>query len=226
MSDTRRCEHCGGAMPARTHRRTHPTTGKKVCQSCFGSPAAPGGTMTYSMKHHAHDSGDGATINHCPFCGSGSVIGGHSGTVNCEFCHRFFTVQVQPEFRGMPQTVDGQPFNVPGMPGQGPDAGAAGQEQADQAGDALTDDKGQIPDAKPADGAAPAKPNPFGAKPPAPAAPAAGEPKKPNPFAAKSMLVTKEGVALPGDAYLQHLALAFADDRDAVLAQVKAENAR
>ncbi len=190
-----------------------PPPGKKVAHvSVDGKVTMLGG----ASLHVAHDSGDGADINHCPFCGSGSVIGGHSGTVECEFCHRFFTVQVQPEFRGMPQTIDGQPYNVPGMPGQGPDAGAAGQERADQAGDALT---GEDPDAPGSEATDPA------AGPPEAAKPAEEKAAKPNPFAAKALLVTKEGVALPGEAYLQHLALSFADDREAVLAQVKAENA-
>lgn len=208
MSETRRCQHCGGAMPARTHRRTHPTSGKLVGTCCFNSPKAPGGTMTYSTRHVAHDSGDGADINHCPFCGSGSVIGGHSGTVECEFCHRFFTVQVQPEFRGMPQSVNGQPYNVPGMPGGGPDAGATDEVEADAVGNAQ-------------DGAPPEEPD---EDPDAPGIEGADD-GKPNPFAAQSMLVTKEGLALPTRAYLQHLALAHAEDRDAVLAQVRDENA-
>ena len=355
-------------MPARTHRRTHPTTGKKVCQSCFGSPAAPGGTMTYSSqhiaieytgkfriydivdtprgrgrvsalypdlpyyegrtvqvnfgsqpdaegrylddddierfsdadltlvdrieglgslhvqwshlgggiwssvasgwsltvvplptgefrwsandmaesvhemtslggvsanldqakaaaeqaatggtktgaRHLAHDSGDGADLSHCPFCGSGSIIGGHDGTVSCEFCGKNFTVQVQPEFKGMPQTVNGQPYNIPGMPGGGPDAGAAGEVESDaaeqsQQGAPVSEDDGHPHfDSE----GLPKDPQP--------------EDKKPNPFAATSMLVTDDGTALPTRSYLQHLALAHAEDRNAVLAQVRAENA-
>lgn len=209
MSETRRCQHCGGAMPTRTHRRTHPSSGLLVGECCINTAKAPEGKMTYSTRHVAHDSGDGADINHCPFCGSGSVIGGHSGTVECEFCHRNFTVQVQPEFRGMPQSVNGQPFNVPGMPGGGPDAGAADEAKADAVGDVQEGAPKKAED--PGAGG-----NPFAKKP-------EGE-KKPNPFAAQSMLVTKEGMALPTRAYLQHLALAHADDREAVLAQVRDEN--
>jgi hypothetical protein len=68
--------------------------------------------------HTAHDSGDGQTIYHCPFCGSGQVLARSDRTIECEFCHTAFTVQVQPEFSAFPQTVNGQPMEVPGMPGQ------------------------------------------------------------------------------------------------------------
>lgn len=71
----------------------------------------------YSMQYLAHDSGDGQTVYHCPFCGGGNVIGRSDGTIECGFCNTHFTVQVQPEFAGMPQTIDGQPYDVPGMPG-------------------------------------------------------------------------------------------------------------
>jgi hypothetical protein len=181
----------------------------------------PEWTMTANL-HVAHDSGDGAAINHCPFCGSGAVIGGHDGTVECEYCKHFFTVQIQPEFRSMPQTVNGQPYNIPGMPGGGPDAGDAA-EQREQDVDSV-----QPGAPKPGDDGPPAQdgpPSPPHQHAPAPGgAPAA--PKKPNPFAAHSMLVTSEGVALPLEAALQRLALEHADDREAVLAQVRQQNAR
>lgn len=71
----------------------------------------------HAMQYLAHDSGDGQTVYHCPFCGGGNVIGRSDGTIECGFCNTHFTVQVQPEFAGMPQTIDGQPYDVPGMPG-------------------------------------------------------------------------------------------------------------
>jgi len=70
------------------------------------------------IQRLAHDSGDGTTIMHCPFCGGGQVIGRSDGTVECEFCGTAFTVQVQPVYSGFPQTVNGMPFPIPGMPGQ------------------------------------------------------------------------------------------------------------
>ena len=104
-----------------------------------------------SLRKKAHDSGDGQQIYHCPFCGSGAVTGGADGTVECDYCKSFFTVQVQPEFKSMPQTVNGQPFNIPGMPGGGPDAGAtqqADQQAADDAQDAPQQDQ-QAPSGNP-----------------------------------------------------------------------------
>lgn len=49
-------------------------------------------------------------------CGSGGVVGGSTGTVECTFCNSHFTVQVQPKHINSPQTVNGQPVHIPGMP--------------------------------------------------------------------------------------------------------------
>lgn len=175
-----------------------------------------------SSRHLAHDSGDGMDLAHCPFCGSGGIIGGSDGTVECQFCHKFFTVQVQPEFKSMPQTIDGQPYNIPGMPGGGPDAGGAQDQRADdigeaqEGGDQLEDqERDPSEDGPPTDGP-PKADNPFAKK--------DDKKKQPNPFAKGSLLITAEGIALPPEAYLQHLALAYADDRGSVLAQVKQAN--
>lgn len=73
---------------------------------------------TQATRKIAHDSGDGATIFHCPFCGSGQVIARSDRSTECEYCHTCFTVQVQPQFPAFPQTIDGMPMQVPGMPGQ------------------------------------------------------------------------------------------------------------
>lgn len=206
MSETRRCEHCGRAMSPRQHRQSHPATGAKVCTNCM-SLNSPGWTMTYnsSNQHLAHDSGDGADLAHCPFCGSGGIVGSPDGTVECQFCHKFFTVQVQPEFKNMPQTIDGQPYNIPGMPGGGPDAGAAADAGADAAGDAQAGDDPTPPD----------QPDDKQVK-----------DEAANPFVEGALLVTAEGVALEPEAYLAHLALAHADDREMVLAQVRLANSR
>lgn len=71
-----------------------------------------------SRRKVAHDHGDGETIQHCPFCGGGNVHGRSDGTAWCDFCQSAFTVQVQPEHSAMPQTVNGEPFDMPGMPGE------------------------------------------------------------------------------------------------------------
>lgn len=64
----------------------------------------------------AHQSGDGITIAHCPFCGSGQVIGRSDGNVECQFCNQAFLVRVQPMFSAFPQMVNGVPLQIPGMP--------------------------------------------------------------------------------------------------------------
>lgn len=159
----------------------------------------------------AHDSGDGETIFHCPFCGSGQVLARSDGAVDCEFCQTAFTVQVQPQMPSFPQTIDGVPVDVPGMPNGGqsanvppggappadgdPDAdsanpfaadgdpdGAGGDDSGDDGSDGSDDDAGG--DGKP-------------------------------PWMKKS--------SLNEDHYMQHLALHFLD-RERVLAQVRHEN--
>jgi hypothetical protein len=64
----------------------------------------------------AHQSGDGVTIAHCPFCGSGQVIGRSDGNTECSFCNSAFLVRVQPTFSAFPQSIDGMPVQIPGMP--------------------------------------------------------------------------------------------------------------
>jgi hypothetical protein len=89
-----------------------------------------------AMLYIAHDSGDGQTVYHCPFCGGGNVIGRSDGTIECGFCNTHFTVQVQPEFAGMPQTIDGQPYDIPGMPGGvDPNTGMPPQMDDQETGD-------------------------------------------------------------------------------------------
>ncbi|MFE6000270.1 hypothetical protein ACFQ6C_25975 [Streptomyces sp. NPDC056454] len=64
----------------------------------------------------AHQSGDGITISHCPFCGSGQVIGRSDGNTECSFCNQSFLVRVQPTYSAFPQSVNGVPVDIPGMP--------------------------------------------------------------------------------------------------------------
>ncbi|MCX4799584.1 hypothetical protein OG497_37655 [Streptomyces sp. NBC_01242] len=64
----------------------------------------------------AHQSGDGITIVHCPFCGSGQVLGRSDGNTECQFCNQAFMVRVQPMFSAFPQSINGMPVDIPGMP--------------------------------------------------------------------------------------------------------------
>jgi ribosomal protein L37AE/L43A len=111
--------------------------------------AATDRIRAYALQYLAHDSGDGQTVYHCPFCGGGNVIGRSDGTIECGFCNTHFTVQVQPEFAGMPQTIDGQPYDVPGMPG-GVDP-MTGQPPMMDDGSEMGDDEEMPPEGPPGD---------------------------------------------------------------------------
>jgi transcription elongation factor Elf1 len=139
----------------------------------------------------AHDSGDGETIYHCPFCGAGQVVGRSDGTAECGFCSTAFTVQVQPSMSAVPQTIDGTPHVHPDMPGQEP--GVPEEEQE------APEDEMVLDDAEEED-------NPIFAS-----------------RRATRWYLTAEGVALEEDAYIRHLAIHHADDRQAVIAAVRAE---
>lgn len=78
----------------------------------------------------AHDPGDPQITSHCPFCGSGQIVGRSDGTIGCDFCGMNYIVRVQPAFPGMPQApgMGGAPTDVgpemmdPAMEGEvGPD---------------------------------------------------------------------------------------------------------
>lgn len=72
-----------------------------------------------AMRRVAHDPGDPLITSHCPFCGSGQVVGRSDGTIGCGFCGQNYIVRVQPAFPGMPQMPSG-----PGAPSDtGPDGG-------------------------------------------------------------------------------------------------------
>ena len=154
----------------------------------------------------AHDSGDSMTIFHCPFCGSGQVIARSDGSVECEFCHAAFTVQVQPEFSAFPQTIGGVPVDVPGM---GPD------QQAPQDGQEplLDGEEGEdVP--------------PFAEEEDAPDGEDEGSDEEGVPPFAKKSYRTAAGNELDFEQYLQHIAIECARNRNAVLASVRTANGR
>lgn len=138
----------------------------------------------------AHDSGDGETIYHCPFCGAGQVTGRSDGTAECSFCSTAFTVQVQPQMAATPQTIDGVPHVHPDMPGE---PGVPEDPEADFEGTEMdllpSEEEDQL-------------------------------------AATSAYYLTAEGIALDHDAYVRHLAIAHADDRTAVIEQVRAERGR
>lgn len=85
-----------------------------------------------SLISLAHDSGDGFTIMHCPFCGSGMVIARGDGSAECAYCNQVFTVQVQPFYPGLPQSDP----NVPLFGGDHPAPGEEPDVPAEEADDA------------------------------------------------------------------------------------------
>lgn len=166
-----------------------------------------------SIVRIAHDSGDSITVFHCPFCGSGQVIARSDGSIECEFCHSSFTVQVQPEFSAFPQTIGGVPVDVPGM---GPDQqpmDAPGDEQ-NMGGEAV-DPMAAGAQTAGADQEIPAEDDEEEEE--------GSEEDDAPPFAKKSYR-TLAGDVLDEDAYLQHLALVTTRDRSSVLSKVRAAN--
>lgn len=162
----------------------------------------------------AHDSGSTEVIYHCPFCGSGQVIARSDGTVQCEFCQAAFTVQVQPEFSAFPQTIDGQPVDIPGMGGtsDNPDVPEdAGDDEEAAAGP--TTPPGGTEEQPPEEGEDD------------------GEGDEPidsggNPIFNKKSYRTASGATLDQLGYVRHLALGVAHNRDAVLTRIRAERSR
>lgn len=214
----RNCERCGGKASPYIPR-TRLDDGRLVCAGCAHAVARERKEPRVATKKIAHDSGDGATIFHCPFCGSGQVIARSDRTTECEYCHTCFTVQVQPQFPAFPQTSDGMPMQVPGMPGQiggppgvppdpmagampGQDPMADGEDDGNPFGGDDTEDGG-------APGDEPDDEDPDGDNAP--------------PFAKGSMLHTASGASLTWDNYLRHLAIKHADNKTAVLDRIRGD---
>lgn len=163
----------------------------------------------------AHDATENQSLRHCPFCGSGKIIGRADGSVECEFCHNYFTVQVQPQYPNFPQTIDGMPQQVPGMPGQveqptmegGAGGGGfpPGGDEEQDGGNPFTDDA----EGAPKDDAAGGDDDQSGGD-------------EPPPFAKKSFL-TVTGALLAERDYVNHLALSMVtgDARNDMLAFVR-----
>jgi hypothetical protein len=167
----------------------------------------------------AHDSGDGETIFHCPFCGSGQVIARNDGSTECEFCTTAFTVQVQPQMPAFPQTIDGVPVDVPGMPNGGRDANVP-PGSAPVGGDNPQDPMDpNAPDAGPGgDAEADDTQNPDDGG-------DDEEDDKPAFLKGSSILYrTASGRVLNETQYMRHLAINHVHDPAKVLAKIRAEN--
>lgn len=165
----------------------------------FGAPAPDSSAQAEPQQ-------DDLNLHHCPRCGSGGITGGSDGTITCSFCSFVCKVYAQPKHPYMPQTINGQPYQIDGQP-----------VLSDEPVPAVSGAPVQPPVPQ-APGAAPGAPGPAGGlerfrvDAPAPAPPV-------QPVA---MAVTHMGVALPMDAYVAHLAIRHADDPDGVIEQVRA----
>jgi hypothetical protein len=185
----------------------------------------------------AHISGNQVDLSHCPFCGSGSIIGRSDGTVECGYCTSVFTVQIQPSYNGFPQSVDGQPYEWPGRP----DPNGAMAEADVPEGTNLNPnnngdmDSGGFQSSDPADGGdedgddedADDSDKPAFLKGKGDSDDKKSDNKKgKNPFAKKKSYRTSSGAELDEDNYLAHLAINFADDPAKVASLVKASRRR
>lgn len=175
------------------------------------------------LTKEGHDSGDGMTVFHCPFCGSGQVLARSDRTIECQFCHTAFTVQVQPVYPNFPQTIDGQPMQVPGMPGQvdpmgggmppGGDVPPGGDEEPGDSpfGSDDLDDSG-VPPTDEADADADDESD---------SGDSSGHEKETgNPFAKKTYRTAKGHLLSEAD-YLRHVAITTSPDPMLTAAQIK-----
>lgn len=169
------------------------------------------------MVRLAHDSGDPQNVFHCPFCGSGQVIARSDGSIECEFCSACFTVQVQPTYPAFPQTVNGEPMDVPGMgpdwspyggpaPGEAPPAGEEGMDGGEE---------GAPPFGGGEDDAAPPEEDGGDSE---------DEGSGPPPGIKKKTYRTVTGAVLDAEAYLKHLALSHTRDAKTTLSRVRRRN--
>lgn len=160
----------------------------------------------------AHDSGNNAIINHCPFCGSGALVGTSNGSITCDYCHTVCTVQVQPAHPFMPQTINGAPMPPPGMPD------GTEMEMSSPVDPAVDEDV----DGTPTEGFGEAEVD--AAEMAGMADPLAEQQVAGMPIAAG--LRTSEGALLDRERYLAHVALKMTEgpDRLSVLSKIRSRN--
>jgi len=198
----------------------------------------------------AHDPGDPLITSHCPFCGSGQVIGRSDGTIECEFCGQNYIVRVQPAFPGSPQMPgeggapsdigpdggvlppdalgpDGLPMGGGPMPPDDPEMdedGSAPPFGDDEEGDGGEDADGPPGEEADDSGGPPASVSP----PPKSKGDTKGDGGKKDKPKKKGSLRTYTGLGgqvLTEDQYVRHLAITLSGSHPHVLAQLRAEAA-
>ena len=186
----------------------------------------------------AHDPGDPLITSHCPFCGSGQVVGRSDGTIGCDFCGQNYIVRVQPAFPGMPQMPGG-----PGAPSDvGPDGGLVdpgmigpdgmpvdeGPPGDDEGAPPFGEDDGEGPPPgageEGGDGAPPPSGDGDDSKGPPPGK--GDSKKKPPKKASLRRYRGLQGQLLDEGQYVRHLAAALSGNHPAVLATLRAEAAQ
>lgn len=217
--NSRQCHDCGRSMDRYVPRKQ--IDGKMLCPACVATPrgglvsAQPWtasrmeqGMSKAPIDKVAHDSGDQFRVFHCPFCGSGQLTSRSDGGAECAFCGAVFTVRVQPAYPAMPQTQDGAPVNVPGVPDADP---AQGVQQGGAPMGSVPFDEGDPmdPDALPDED----EEDPGQEGPPAE--------DGGNPFAKGSSLKTSTGAILDRENYARYLALKAANRAPETLAAVR-----
>jgi hypothetical protein len=191
--------------------------GRLLCPGCH--PTGKGGEgrpigFHGSLQTVAHDSGDGATVYHCPMCGGGQVTGRSDGTIECDFCDTAFTVQVQPTKPSQPQTnpLTGEPLQMPGMPGE-----RGGEPTGDQGGQ-TTSEGAPVPSGPPGDINAEFEVllGEGGDE--------DGDDSNIPPQFKQSFLLGEDGIPRDVETFVRHLAVLHADDKSAVLKILRDEN--
>jgi hypothetical protein len=175
----------------------------------------------------AHDPGDPLVTSHCPFCGSGQVVGRSDGTIGCDFCGQNYIVRVQPAFPGMPQMPTG-----PGAPSDaGPDGGLVDPGMVGPDGMPVDPAAGDGPppgDADPGD--EPLEDPDGGGGPPAPGDDDDSDPTPPPKGKSKKkssrLYRGVSGQPLNEDQFVRHIAVQASCGDPRVLATLRAESAR
>lgn len=199
LAGGRTCESCSARMPDMMHRQRG-EDGALLCPSCARQTRPEWATT--GSRHVAHGGGEDETLSHCPRCGSGQIVGGADGTISCGFCDFYFTVQSQPRYPAMPQTIDGQAIDpLTGQPAPEPTEPLLDLAQEAQEPPQDEQQEPEVPQAPPV--------------PPRPPAP----PQPP-----RRALYVVEGVAVGEDVLVRRLALRHADHRAPVLEQVRRDN--
>lgn len=181
----------------------------------------------------AHDPGDPLITSHCPFCGSGQVVGRSDGTIGCDFCGQNYIVRVQPAFPGMPQMPGG-----PGAPSDvGPDGGLVDPGMIGPDGMPADegppgDDEGAPPFGDDGEGPPPGAGEEGGDDAPPPSGDGddssgppekKGDSKKKPPPKKAARYRGLQGQLLDEDQYVRHLAAALSGGHPSVLASLRAE---